>query len=916
MKDIFEKVKEANRLEDVIEECGVSLGGHGRYMRGARRGTGEHSLLVNTDRQYWFWNQHDVGGTVIDWVMFQKKMDIKAAVEWLAHRAGIGIPEWKPQTVEQRHAAQARGDALTVAASVFHRWLMEDEAALAYARSRGFTDETIAGGEDQQGAILGYSGQRQHTTDLKAKLRAAFELRGVDPDSPPAVAILGYSGNVKAWAEHWGLDVPEEWIRRGYIVGFVGRDLLVYPHMQYGKCTYLTGRGLHPGADGKKVHWNPPKELLGERQVYCNEAWAPRADKCAIVEGQACAVSLGQLGIPAIALCGVHLKDLPGVKATLLSHHKYLYLGLDADKVGTKAGWEIARQLGPETQMINWKCDPRFQSYLTADGEVHEVEDNNDLLRSMVQASTTPDEQHGTVLDILERSIPYWQMMVEWAGRTQGPERQDAIQEAVSVIIQIPPLKREMIRTELHKPLGMTWTQLKAVISETEKHERGEEQGPTGARVPDEFREIPGGYYHEHLMEMIYDPDAHTTALAVRYPDGHAEVVEYIDIDNVRYLPMAPSTPLIRESVVMFPSALVPPRKTLELVEVVRVFIHDFLDIDLYFEQLAAWYVPFTWMFDAFRQVPYLRALGDYGTGKSRMIETIGHLCFRPILTAGATSTSSIFRMLDAYRGTMILDEADFGKSDEAADIIKILNVGNRAGGNVLRSVDAGGGNYQPVPFNVYGPKIIATRKKFGDQATESRCLTYETGNREVREDVPVVLPLSFYARARGIRNLLLAYRFATWEPQMDVDYNLVNREIEPRLNQVTMALKTLIKDRAIEESLDQLMMQFNQRLIVERSQTMEAKILEAILQITGEQPTLEGFDLSYKNIASVTNEIVDEENDEDDDVEKKKLTNRGTGTYLRKLGMEVERKNHGYVMIWNERNQRRIKAMRKRYGV
>jgi hypothetical protein len=41
---------------------------------------------------------------------------------------------------------------------------------------------------------------------------------------------------------------------------------------------------------------------------------------------------------------------------------------------------------------------------------------------------------------------------------------------------------------------------------------------------------------------------------------------------------------------------------------------------------------------------------------------------------------SPIFHTLDAFKGTLIIDEADFRFSDERAEIVKILNNGNVQG--------------------------------------------------------------------------------------------------------------------------------------------------------------------------------------------------------------------------------------------
>jgi len=92
----------------------------------------------------------------------------------------------------------------------------------------------------------------------------------------------------------------------------------------------------------------------------------------------------------------------------------------------------------------------------------------------------------------------------------------------------------------------------------------------------------------------------------------------------------------------------------------------------------------------------------------------------------------------------------------------------------------------------VFGPKVIATRKRFKDWALESRCLTKEMGGPTTREDIPIDLPRSFWREeAVAVRNLLLRYRLTHWRPEIELDYSMVDRSVEPRLNQVTVALVT-----------------------------------------------------------------------------------------------------------------------------
>ena len=68
---------------------------------------------------------------------------------------------------------------------------------------------------------------------------------------------------------------------------------------------------------------------------------------------------------------------------------------------------------------------------------------------------------------------------------------------------------------------------------------------------------------------------------------------------------------------------------------------------------------------------------------------------------------------------------------------------------------------FSPRAYQVYGPKLVATRSLFQDRALESRCLTEELGNRKLRSDVPINVPPGFRVEAEALRNKLLMFRFA-----------------------------------------------------------------------------------------------------------------------------------------------------------
>lgn len=68
--------------------------------------------------------------------------------------------------------------------------------------------------------------------------------------------------------------------------------------------------------------------------------------------------------------------------------------------------------------------------------------------------------------------------------------------------------------------------------------------------------------------------------------------------------------------------------------------------------------------------------IGDAGSGKTRFLLTGGSICYKSIFASGASTTSPLFSILDIFNGTLLIDEGDFPKSDEKADIVKILNNG------------------------------------------------------------------------------------------------------------------------------------------------------------------------------------------------------------------------------------------------
>lgn len=405
------------------------------------------------------------------------------------------------------------------------------------------------------------------------------------------------------------------------------------------------------------------------------------------------------------------------------------------------------------------------------------------------------------------------------------------------------------------------------------------------------------------LYEMVYDRSANKTSFSKMDRNGKLEcLIEEVEIDGRKYKPLPPDYNLVEKDVILFPSLATPYANEEEILKEIQAFIHKYLDISEVFEQIATYYVLFTWMFDKFNEVPYLRAIGDFGSGKSRFIQAIGILCYKPVFTGGATTPSPIFRIVNEVHGTLIIDEADFKFSDMTSEIVKILNTGYQRGMPVLRS--EGKGTFEVKAYDVFCPKIVATRETFSDKALESRFLVEEMGAGKLRVDIPRTLDESFYKDAELIRNKLLMWRLKNYFEPIERRHDLIEG-IHPRLNQIVMPLLSIIKDEAIREHLKTFIVKYNTDLVADRGLSWESDIVFAVLKLEYE---LKVHEITVKQITDEINKEIDITDDT--------LQARKVGWYLRsKLQLKPYKTRKGFVLSFKE-NRKRLDMWKERFGI
>lgn len=355
-------------------------------------------------------------------------------------------------------------------------------------------------------------------------------------------------------------------------------------------------------------------------------------------------------------------------------------------------------------------------------------------------------------------------------------------------------------------------------------------------------------------------------------------------VGDTRYVSFSPKNNLLTHRVILLASAAEAYGSVEDLVREVRGFIHEYVDVDSAFEEVAAHYVLMTWGYDVFNELPYLRVRGDYGSGKSRFLLTIGSLCYKPIFASGASTVSPLFRLIDQVGGTLIVDEADFWASDERTEIIKILNNGNARGFPVLRSEVTPTKEFNPRAFDIFGPKIIASRHEFQDEALESRCLTQQLGNRKLRSDIPISLPKAFADTAQALRNKLLRYRFDRFS---DVDEPSLDSELDlpPRRAQILAPLLRVATSPEARKRILEFVAGFPSKCPTGEADT-QRRLLTSIRSLLKSQP-------AALNLAAIAVRFSSDWGQE----YGVEVSPRWVGSILRPLGIQPQKSNGVYVV-------------------
>ena len=403
------------------------------------------------------------------------------------------------------------------------------------------------------------------------------------------------------------------------------------------------------------------------------------------------------------------------------------------------------------------------------------------------------------------------------------------------------------------------------------------------------------------MLETIRAGEGQPTQLVIAL-DGKERLASDFTHGGIRYVPVVASHNLIQHGAVKLPGVPTPYVSRAKLFDEIVAYAHRYVALSPEFMRIVATYVLLSWVYDAFKELPYLRFRGDYGSGKTRALMVFGSICYKGFFASGASTVSPIFHTLDAFGGTLIFDEADFRFTDEKAELVKILNNGNVRGFSVLRTTVSARKDFEPRAFSVYGPKIVAMRSSYEDRALESRFITEEMSGRTMHADIPISLPDSQESEARTLRSKLLMYRLRE-RATVGINPDLRLADVEARMNQILLPLLSVAPTEEAREAIRAYGARMQHGVMSDRANSTEGQLLAVIAKLCGEGRE----SLSLKEIVAALSEQFG------GDYERP-ITNRFVGGVLRnRLGLQLYKTNGIIALSLADRS--RLDVLFSRFG-
>lgn len=376
---VVDEIKTRLDIVDVVSDT-VNLKKSGRSYTGFcpfHSNTKTPSFVVFPDTQTWrcFGACAD-GGDVFSFVMKREGFDFKSALELLARRAGVQLPEYKAHSAEHTEERDKLLELTAAAAAYFHQLLTTSPAAAKtreYLAQRELSAETIATFQ------LGYA------LDEWEALKSHFIERGYSAEELLAAGLIVERDNGSPGYDRFRhrLMIP---IRdaQGHVIGFGARAL---------------------STDQVPKYLNSPQTALFDKSATLYGLDLARkhirdSGQVVIVEGYMDAIQAHQRGATnVVAQMGTALTEAQLKLIAPLANQ--IVLALDSDTAGNAAtmrGLSLARELLPK----------KTRATSTSRGIAYEAHIEQEIYIAALPVGQDPD-------DVLRQGLEIWQEFITQA---------------------------------------------------------------------------------------------------------------------------------------------------------------------------------------------------------------------------------------------------------------------------------------------------------------------------------------------------------------------------------------------------------------------------------------------------------------------------------------------------------------------
>jgi putative DNA primase/helicase len=169
-----------------------------------------------------------------------------------------------------------------------------------------------------------------------------------------------------------------------------------------------------------------------------------------------------------------------------------------------------------------------------------------------------------------------------------------------------------------------------------------------------------------------------------------------------------------------------------ELLSDISATVHRFIVCNKETADAVALWASMTWFIDVIQVAPLaIITAPEKRCGKTQLLTILGKLSYRP-LSASSISPASLYRAIEAWQPTLLLDETDaFMKENE--ELRGVINSGHsRDNAYVIRTV---GDDHTPKRFSTWGAKALSGIGHLSDTLMD-RAIILELRRKLVHETV------------------------------------------------------------------------------------------------------------------------------------------------------------------------------------